>query len=340
MKLKLHSLIFIVLLVITLSFGFVWGYKKYSSPPTGEVYSLVPNWAQLPEGITIGQVSGVGVASNGDVFVFHRAERIWAGEELTLDLIPSPTIFILDNETGNLMKWWGADIFVMPHGLTIDKDDNIWLTDVGLHQVFKFDRDGNLLMTLGQRGVSGNDETHFNMPTDVAVASDGSFYVSDGYGNSRVVKFSENGTYITSWGTYGTDIGQFDTPHSIAIDSQNQIYVADRGNARIQIFDENGKYLSQIRKESIGRPWAIRFDNQGNLFAVDGGDQNQFFPDRARILKLDLSGNILASFGSYGNNAGQFIWPHTIAIGINGELYIGEVATGMRIQKFIKKTDD
>jgi DNA-binding beta-propeller fold protein YncE len=332
---KFYSRIFIVLLIIILGFGIFWGYKKYSPPPTGETYSLFPNWAQLPEGITIGQVSGVGVASNGDVFVFHRAERIWAGEELTLDLIPSPTIFVLDNETGNLIQWWGADMFVMPHGLTIDKDDNLWLTDVGLHQVFKFDRDGNLLMTLGERGVSGNDKSHFNMPTDVAVASDGSFYVSDGYGNSRVVKFSPDGTYIISWGSFGTRSGQFNTPHSIALDSQGNVYVADRGNARIQIFNENGEYLSEIKNESIGRPWAIRFDDEGNLFVVDGGDQNQFFPDRSRILKLDLNVNILSSFGSYGNKAGQFIWPHTVAIGNNGELFVGEVATGRRIQKFM-----
>lgn len=334
---KLYSRVFILLSIIIVVFVITWGYKKYSPPASGETYQLVSNWAQYPEGISVGQVSGVGVDSNGDVFVFHRAERIWEGEELTLDLIQSPTIFVLDSETGNLINAFGANLFAMPHGLTIDKNDNIWLTDVGFHQIFKFDKGGNLLMTLGERGISGNDESHFNMPTDVAIASDGSVYVSDGYGNSRIVKFSADGKYITSWGSYGTEAGQFDTPHSIAIDSQNQIYVADRGNARIQVFDENGEYLSQIKNESIGRPWAIRFDDEGNLFVVDGGDQNQFFPDRARILKLDTQGNILASFGSYGEESGQFIWPHTIAIGIHGELYIGEVATGMRIQKFINQ---
>lgn len=332
---KIYSRIFTLLLIIVLGFGVFWGYKKYSPSSTGEVYSLVSNWPQLPEGITIGQVSGVGVSSNGDVFVFHRAERIWEGEELGLDLIESPTIFVLDNDTGNLINSWGANMFVMPHGLTIDQEDNLWLTDVGLHQVFKFDRDGNLLMTLGERGISGDDQAHFNMPTDIAVASDGSFYVSDGYGNSRVVKFSSDGTYITSWGSFGAESGQFNTPHGIALDSQGQVYVADRGNARIQIFDENGNFISEWKNDSIGRPWALRFDTEGNLLLVDGGDQNQFFPDRARILKLDSQGNILASFGSYGKESGQFIWPHTIAIGINNELYVGEVATGMRIQKFV-----
>lgn len=337
MKRNLQLGITIFLLLSILGFIFVWGLKKYSAslPATGESYQVIPNWTQLPEGMLIGQVSGVGVDSNGNVFVFHRAQRIWQGEELTLDLIPSPTIFILDNESGNLMQWWGAELFVMPHGLTIDHEDNVWLTDVGLHQVFKFDKDGNLLMTLGEHGVSGNDETHFNMPTDVAVAPDGSFYVSDGYGNSRVVKFSADGNYLTSWGTSGTEAGQFNTPHSIAIDSQGNVYVADRGNARLQIFDENGNFISEWKNKLIGRPWSVRIEAE-NLYLVDGGDQNQFFPDRARILKLDLNGNILASFGSYGEDAGQFIWPHTIAIGNENELYIGEVATGMRIQKFTK----
>lgn len=152
----------------------------------------------------MGQVAGIGVDSNGDILVFHRAERVWEGEELTLELIPSPTMFVLNDEMGELIEWWGTDMFVMPHGLTIDHQDNLWLTDVGLHQVFKFDRTGRLLMTLGERGTPGEDTNHFNMPTDVAVAQDGSFYVSDGYGNSRVIKFSPEGDYITSWGSYGT----------------------------------------------------------------------------------------------------------------------------------------
>ena len=224
----------------------------------------------------------------------------------------------------------------MPHGLTIDDQDHLWLTDVGLHQVLKFDSAGNLLMTLGERGIPGEDEAHFNMPTDVAIAPDGSFYVSDGYVNSRITKFSQDGKYIASWGTKGTDAGQFDVPHSIALDSQGRVYVADRGNARIQIFDETGQFLEEWKELSLGRPWAVRIDSTGNIFVIDGGDQNEFWPDRARVLKVDSEGNVLASFGSYGKAPGQFIWPHTIAVGPDGALYVGEVATGMRIQKFVK----
>ncbi|HVF26056.1 MAG TPA: peptidyl-alpha-hydroxyglycine alpha-amidating lyase family protein [Anaerolineales bacterium] len=335
---KLYRRTAAVLLFLAIAFGLIWAVAKYMAtpPPTGDVYQLASHWPRLPNAVEIGQVSGIGVDSRGDVFVFHRAEKVWEGEELPLELIPSSTVFVLDDEMGALIDQWGAGTFVMPHGLTVDHEDNLWLTDVGLHQVFKFDRAGNLLMTLGERGIAGEDAQHFNMPTDVAVEPDGSFYVSDGYGNSRVIKFSPDGSYLMSWGSKGTAPGQFDVPHSIALDSQGQVYVADRGNARLQIFDENGQFINEWQDKSLGRPWAVRISANGNVFVIDGGDQSEFWPDRARILKLDSDGQILASFGSYGDAPGQFIWPHTIALGPDEELYIGEVSTGMRIQKFTK----
>ena len=161
--------------------------------------------------------------------------------------------------------------------------------------------------------------------------------VSDGYGNSRIVKFSSDGNYLTSWGSKGTEPGQFDVPHSIALDAQGRVYVADRGNARLQIFDENGQFITEWKSVSLrADPGQCEFNAEGNLFLIDGGDQSQFWPDRARILKLDSEGKILASFGSYGEAPGQFIWPHAIAVGPDDALYIGEVSTGMRIQKFTK----
>jgi peptidylamidoglycolate lyase len=326
------------LLILAIALGTVWVIAKYraSPPPAGEAYRLVPEWPRLPENLVLGQVSGVDVASNGDVYVFHRAERFWGGEEIKLEFIASPTVLVLNSETGEVITQWGEETFVMPHGLTVDDQDNVWLTDVGLHQVFKLDAGGAVLMTLGERGVPGEDAAHFNMPTDVAIAPDGSFYVSDGYVNSRITRFSRDGEYITRWGTKGTDAGEFDVPHSIALDSQGRVYVADRGNARIQIFDETGQFIEEWKDPALGRPWAVRIDATGNIFVLDGGDQNEFWPDRARVLKLDAEGNVLASFGSYGKSPGQFIWPHTIAVGPDGALFIGEVATGMRIQKFVR----
>ena len=330
--------LFTAISILAIAFGLAWAIAKYrlSPPPSGEAYHLAPDWPQLPAGLVLGQVTGVDVDSQGRVFIFHRAERIWNGEPIELKFIASPTVLVVDHNTGEVLDQWGAGTFVMPHGLTIDDQDNIWLTDVGSHQVFKFDSAGNPLLTLGERGVPGEDATHFNMPTDVAIAPDGTFYVSDGYVNSRITKFSKDGEYITSWGTRGAGTGQFDVPHSIALDSRGFVYVADRGNARIQVFDGDGKFMEEWKAPSLGRPWAVRIDSAGNIFVVDGGDQNEFWPDRARVLKLDAEGNVVASFGSYGRKPGQFIWPHTIAIGPDGALYVGEVGTGMRIQKFMK----
>jgi peptidylamidoglycolate lyase len=326
------------ILILALTLGTAWLLAKYraSPPPTGEAYHLVSDWPRLPSDLVLGQVAGVDVDSNGHVFVFHRAERFWGGEEIELEFIVSPTVLVLDGETGEVIDQWGANTFVMPHGLTIDEEDNVWMTDVGLHQVFKFDPEGNLLLALGERGVPGEDLAHFNMPTDVAIAPDGTFFISDGYMNSRVSKFSKDGEHVINWGVKGKEAGQFDVPHSIALDSQGRVYVADRGNARIQIFDETGQFIEEWKDASLGRPWAVRIDTTGNIFVLDGGDQNEFWPDRARVLKLDSEANILTSFGSYGKAPGQFIWPHTIAIGPDGALYVGEVATGMRIQKFVK----
>jgi peptidylamidoglycolate lyase len=146
----------------------------------------------------------------------------------------------LDPNTGRILKEWGKNIFIMPHGLTIDKGDNIWVTDVGLQQVLKFNRNGDLLMRIGTAKVAGNDSTHFDQPTDVAIAADGSFYVSDGYGNSRVVKCSSEGHFLFAWGSKGHKPGEFDLPHGIELDSAGNVYIADRENKRIQVFDPNG----------------------------------------------------------------------------------------------------
>lgn len=327
-----------ILFILTFNLVLVWTMVGYftTTPPIGEPYLLVADWPKLPAGVVMGQVSGVDIDSHRNVFVFHRADRVWKGEKIELQPIASPTVLVFDGETGKLVRTWGANTFVMPHSLTIDSEDNIWLTDVGQHQIFKFDHRGNLLLSLGERGKPGNDAIHFNRPTDVAVEKDGSFYVSDGYGNTRIVKFSPEGRFLAEWGTRGNAPGQFAVPHSLALDKQGYVYVADRGNARLQIFDNTGKFITEWNGTHIGRPWAVRIGVDGSVYVVDGGDQRVLFPDRARILKFDAHGNLLASFGSYGNKPGQFIWPHTIALASNNALYVGEVATGMRLQKFIR----
>ena len=135
----------------------------------------------------LGQATGVGIDSRDNVFVFHRAERRWS-EPFPTDPIQYSTISCFDGKTGRQIASWGEGMFIMPHGLTIDHEDNVWLTDVGRHQVFKFSPDGQLLLTLGERAVPGTDASHFNLPTDVAVLPDGSFYVSDGYANKGILR--------------------------------------------------------------------------------------------------------------------------------------------------------
>jgi DNA-binding beta-propeller fold protein YncE len=141
---------------------------------------------------------------------------------------------------------------------------------------------------------------------------------------------------LLSWGVPGDGAGEFDTPHSIALDGTGRLYVADRGNSRIQLFDTDGRFLGEWKdRRRIGRPWAVRIGEDGFVYVVDGGDQGSFPPERARVLKLDMSGRVVDSFGSYGRQPGQLIWPHALALDEAGTVYVGEVSTGMRVQKFV-----
>jgi peptidylamidoglycolate lyase len=171
------------------------------------------------------------VDSHNHVFVFHRAGREWS-DPFPDDAIGPPTVIAFDGTTGEQVVEWGDNLFVMPHGLTVDDQDNLWVTDVGRHQIFKFTHDGDLLLSVGTDRSPGDDSTHFNLPTDVAVLPDGSFYVSDGYANTRVAKFSSTGQFEFQWGSPGSEAGQFDLPHGIAVDEDGRVYVADRSNLR------------------------------------------------------------------------------------------------------------
>src|SRR4051812_1687655 len=209
--------------------------RAYAEP----LREVVQGWPALPEGHVLGLCSGVGVDSHNRVFVFHRRGRQWT-TPFAKEPIVQTTVSIIDGPTGKLLGSWGAGQFIMPHGLTIDANDNVWLTDVALQQVFKCSPDGRILLTLGERGKRGADHSHFNFPTDVAVLPDGSFYVSDGYRNTRIVKFSADGRYEFEWGGKGAEPGQFNLPHGVAVDAGGRVYVCDRTNSRLQVFDAKG----------------------------------------------------------------------------------------------------
>ena len=296
------------------------------------LHEVVQGWPALPEGHVLGLCAGVGVDSHNHVFVFHRRERVWSTPFPT-EPIAATTVSVIDGKSGKLIASWGAGQFIMPHGLTIDHEDNVWLTDVGLHQVFKFTHDGRLLLTLGERAKPGADSSHFNLPTDVAVLHDGSFYVSDGYKNTRVVKFAADGRYEFEWGGKGDGAGQFNLPHGIAVDAKGRVFVCDRTNSRLQIFDARGKFLTQWKGPHIGRPYGVAVGPDGHIFTVDGGDPTAEPAQRGKAVELDPDGRVLDAFGSPGKRPGQFQTGHDIAIGPDAAIYVAD-SGGKRVQKF------
>jgi DNA-binding beta-propeller fold protein YncE len=311
--------------------------NKPAAPSALIPYRVVHGWPTLPEGVELGQVSGVGVDSQERVFVFHRADH---SLKRTTDPIKVPAVLCFDGQTGKFLASWGENMFVLPHGLRVDQRDNVWLTDCTLHQVFKFSNKGKLLMSVGTARTPGCDGTHFNQPTDVAITKDGTFYVSDGYGNSRIAKFSPEGRFLLDWGRAGENPGEFRTPHNVLAGPDGRIYVADRGNARVQIFAQDGKYISEWKGSALGRPWGLANGPDGFIYMVDGGDNPAGPANRGRIVRLDLSGNVLEKWGTSGRYDGQLYLGHDIAVGKSGDVYVGDVSLGMRVQKFSRSRQD
>lgn len=321
MKVAASALIFVAAIV-----------TSHAGQPAHEVVS---GWPLGTTDFSPGLCAGIGVDSHNRVFVFHRCGRKWTNP-FPSDPIPEPTVSIFDGPSGVLLSEWGAGTFIMPHGLTIDHDDHVWLTDVGLHQVFKFTRDGKLLLKLGERAKPGADQSHFNLPSDVAVLRDGSFYVSDGYKNTRVVKFSAEGRYEYEWGTKGAGPGQFNLPHGIALDSRGHVYVCDRSNSRVQIFDGGGKYVAEWKGPHIGRPYGISVSMDDHVFIIDGGEPSLRASERGKAVELSTEGKVLDTFGAPGSGPGQFQLGHDIAVGPDGAVYVAE-GTGARVQKFMRR---
>lgn len=289
----------------------------------------------MPKGYVLSQVTGVGIDTSQNIFLFHRTGRQWT-EPFPDSLISANTILMLDRETGKILNSWGANFFIMPHGLTVDKENNVWVTDVALHQIFKFNHQGKLLMKLGVAKTPGNDSMHFNLPTDVAVGNDGSFYVSDGYGNSRIIKFSKEGKYIFEWGKKGNKPGEFNTPHGIDLDLQGNIYVADRDNNRIQKFDNNGNFLKEWKNDTAIQLYSLAIDKtDNNLFAIDYLTLNDTLIKGSDIIQFDSSLNFSNRFGRTGSYSASICRYHDIAIDSKSNIYVGDIL-GNTIQKFKK----
>lgn len=246
---------------------------QQSYPPTNDLpnpYKTTTGWAQLPDGRKWGSTDGIDISPEGNIWVFDRCgSNTCAGSN-----VPPVLGF---NASGKLLKSFGAGMFVFPHGIFVQKNGDLWLTDAkadhgkGL-QVFKFSPDGKLLLTLGKAGVAGETEDTFGSPTDVAVSANGDIFVSDGHKgcdcpNSRIVKFSKDGKFIKSFGKKGSGAGELDMPHSLAFDSQGRLFVADRSNNRVAIFDQEGGFITAWKQ--FGRPSGIFIDADDVLYVAD-----------------------------------------------------------------------
>lgn len=273
-------------------------------------YHVVPIWPELPPGWNLGEASGVAKDSHGHIYIFNRG--------------PHP---LLEFESGGkFVREIGEGLFTSSHGVRVDSEDNVWAVDVGGHVVLKFSPQGRVLMVLGRKGRPGSGDGEFNQPTDIAFAPNGDFYISDGYGNSRVMKFSKDGRLLKSWGKKGTAPGEFNVPHSIIVDGQGRVYVADRENKRIQIFDGDGIFLREWTH--LGAPWGLDISPDQHIYMADGYAN--------RVLKLDLEGHIVGTLGSAGKGPGQFAYAHHLCVGKNEEIYVAEILD-WRVQKFVRK---
>ena len=324
-------------------------------------FESVPDFLQLPEGMNFGEVPGVAVNAQGHVFVFTRSNS--AGGPA---YAPTAAQLFEFGPKGEFIREIGKGLYgwSFAHSVRIDKDDNIWAIDKGSDMVIKFDQNGRVLMVFGRRKESADAETKpwenedpplphidglFRQPTDVAWDSEGNIYITDGYINSRVAKYDKNGDWVKSWGSKGTGPGQFRLPHSIAIDRNNNIYVGDRSNHRIQVFDTDGKFqrmfsidippvagtkavngntpIGDRLKELIGAPNSICITPGPNQVMFVG---ETTFP--GRVFKVALDGTVLGVIGKSGRLLKQFSGAHALACPSETEVYVAETSN-WRVQK-------
>jgi len=333
----------------------------FAQQPPGIRFHSVPDFLKLPPDLHLGEATGVAVNSKGHIFVFTRANSTGpaygAGAAQLLEFTPDGKFL---REIGHHLYAWS-----FAHTVKVDTNDNIWVTDKGSDMIIKFNPEGRVVMVFGRKQEASDEGTEplkhvkpplppvdgmFRQVTDVAWDAASNAYISDGYVNSRIAKIDKDGNWLKSWGEPGDQPGQFNTPHSIAVDAHDNIYVADRGNRRIQVFDTDGKFLRQFTIDvpvdpnarpaignkptattgtmAPGAPWAICITPAPNqfLYSSDG------FP--GRIYKLSLDGKVLGVFGKSGKQLGQFGWVHEIACPSENELYVAEVLN-WRVQKLV-----
>jgi hypothetical protein len=288
-------------------------------------YEVAEGWGQLPEGWRLGQTAAVATDARDRVYVFHRPPA------------DEPPVLVFDRD-GALVDSWGKEVLQDAHGMVIGPDpeaggaERIWLVDRAPHLVHQATLEGDVLRTLGTKGVAG-DETPFNRPTDVSVAPNGQVYVSDGYVNSRVHRYAPDGTLLQSWGVPGDGPGQFKLVHSVWVDriggrdGAGRVLVADRENHRIQRFSPEGEFLGEWG--GFRQPTDLFVDGQGFIYVPEL---------QSRMSILDPDGQVVARWGGEARREpGEFVAPHGAWVDSRGDLYVCEVLQGQRIQKFVRE---
>jgi DNA-binding beta-propeller fold protein YncE len=281
-------------------------------------YLAVADPLPLPAGMTMGASASVAFDSKGHLFVLTR------GMQALVEF----------DANGKFVRAFGEGLFRRSHGLTIDRDDNLWVTDVGAHIVVKMNQQGQTLLTIGTKGEAGewNEATQshrLNEPNEVAISRGGDVFVVQGHtpgkGDPRVLKFDKNGNFKKSWGGLGTEPGTFNVAHGVAFDAKGLLWVADRENERIQVFDEDGKFIREMKY--AGLPCGFKIGDQ-YVYMVNGF--------AGQLLRLDLNGNVLAAVGKSGKGVGEFGEAHYVAVSPKGEIYVADTVNSA-VQKFVKK---
>jgi DNA-binding beta-propeller fold protein YncE len=309
--------------------------EKATVPPYPRVslavsYQVDPAWPQRPAEAQWGHVPGVAVDAQDQVWVYTRAQ-------------PPVQVYTAD---GRFVRSWGSDVIKTAHHLKFDRQGNVWLADIGHHVVMQFTPEGKLLKTLGTRGVAGMDRTHLDQPTDMAITPDGEVFVSDGYGNNRVVHFDRNGKFVKAWGKLGTRPGEFSLPHAIALDAQGRLYVADRNNVRVQVFDQSGKLLDVW--DNLLVPWGFWVTKTNDIWVC--GSSPMPWRKEDTVLGCPPHDQVFMKFNTQGRllqlwtapkaedgkeKPGECNWVHAIAEDSRGNLYVGDII-GKRAQKFVR----
>jgi DNA-binding beta-propeller fold protein YncE len=305
-------------------------------------YRTVEGWLKMPPGREWGSSSGIDIDPDG--------KSVWVAERCGANTCAGKTapVVLKFDENGKLVKSFGAGMFVFPHGMFVEKSGNVWVTDgqgrdgKG-HQVFKFSPEGKVLLTLGKAGVAGDGPDEFNQPSDVIVGANGDIFVADGHGpktNARIVKFSKDGKFIKTWGKKGTAPGDFDTPHALALDSKGRLFVADRANNRIQIFDQDGNFIDQLTQ--FGRPSGLYIDAHDTLYVTDsestdrdGYGHNPGWKRGIRIGSLK-DGKVTAFIPDPSPGAGATSAAEGVAVDRAGHIYGAEVES-KSVKRYVRE---